>query len=295
MLLPPGDGRGWGGPGTPGFGPGTAYGGFGTPTLGFGGPGSAGGSDFGYARNPGSFGSSGFGSSVPMQDASGPVHKDMSAGSFGGYNDGRGACSVGGSGLGASLQGSSLNWAGVASGFGSAVDVAPMDDIPSVYSMKSRGGLQETSLDASSLAAPGSSASTTSLGPGALPGQDQSWVTVFGYPGRAAALVQQQLEALCGPIAEVRHGDGNFMHVRFQSVHAAQQCLSHHGHTVLGKLMIGCVPCTSTLLGTADQKAPDSSRRRELVEPEASIPRAPLPQVHRGNLLWRLLDLVFDV
>merc|ERR1719324_1540666 len=113
--------------------------------------------------------------------------------------------------------------------------------------MKARGGLQETSLDASSLAAAGSSTSTTPLGLGALPGQDPSWVTVFGYPGRAAALVRQQLESMCGPIVEVRHGDGNFMHVRFQTVAAARNCLSQHGHTVLGKLIVGCVPCTSGL------------------------------------------------
>merc|ERR1719316_1061966 len=155
--------------------------------MGFGGPGGAASNDFGYGPNQVSFGGTGFSSTGQTYNTPGVLGKDMSAQSIGGYDYGRGIRSGAGSGsgLGASLQGSSLNWAGVASGFGSAVDVAPMDDIPSVYSMKSRGGLQETSLDASSLAAPGSSASTTSLGPGALPGQDQSWVTVFGYPGRA--------------------------------------------------------------------------------------------------------------
>merc|ERR1719506_2067026 len=99
------------------------------------------------------------------------------------------------------------------------------------------------------LAAVGGAGDAAAAGPALVASsQDPSWVTVFGFPGRAAALVRQQLETLCGPVVEVQHGDGNFMHVRFQTAAAAQACLSHHGHTVLGKLMVGCVPCTSSLV-----------------------------------------------
>eukprot|EP00434_Breviolum_minutum_P042600 symbB.v1.2.037927.t1/scaffold5742.1/size24057/2 len=40
------------------------------------------------------------------------------------------------------------------------------------------------------------------LGAGTTSG-NPCWVTVFGFPGRAAAAIRQQLEAVCGPIVEV--------------------------------------------------------------------------------------------
>merc|ERR1712007_177826 len=52
-----------------------------------------------------------------------------------------------------------------------------------------------------------------------------------------------------GPIVEVCHGDGNFMHVRFRSAAAADACLAQNGRPILGKLLIGCVPCSSDLVG----------------------------------------------
>merc|ERR1719262_418460 len=96
------------------------------------------------------------------------------------------------------------------------------------------------------------SGSTSPIGMGgALPSGDPCWVTVFGFPGRSAALVRQQLESRCGPVVEVRHGDGNFMHMRFQSASAASQCLAHNGRPLLGGVLIGCVPCTASIPAAA--------------------------------------------
>merc|ERR1719401_674016 len=89
---------------------------------------------------------------------------------------------------------------------------------------------------------------------GAMGSGDACWVTVFGFPGRAASLVRQQLETQCGPIVKVRHGDGNYMHVRFHSVAAAGQCLALNGRQLVGKLLIGCVPRTSGLAGDNDMR-----------------------------------------
>jgi len=158
---------------------------------------------------------------------------------------------------------------------------------------------------------------------------DPCWVTVFGFPGRSASLVRQQLETLCGPIVEVRHGDGNYMHVRFHSAAAAAQCLALNGRQVLGKLLIGCVPRTSGLAadnlsmrsdGGGDigglGQPPIAGRAGALLSPGTSSfdaygsdggpptgPRAamPAPPAVRGPLvkrggLWRsLLDLIFDI
>uniref|UniRef100_A0A7S2CS91 RRM Nup35-type domain-containing protein n=1 Tax=Alexandrium andersonii TaxID=327968 RepID=A0A7S2CS91_9DINO len=143
------------------------------------------------------------------------------------------------------------------------------------------------------------------------PGGDARWVTVFGFPGRAAALVRQQLEARCGPIVETCHGDGNFVHVRFHSTSAANACLAQNGRALFGKLLIGCVPCTSGL-ASVDQIADESEDAKTpsllhpgLPPPVAAVGGAPWatlgaglmdgPKVSRGSFFWNLLDLIFDI
>merc|ERR1719458_98160 len=139
---------------------------------------------------------------------------------------------------------------------------------------------------------------------GALPYGDPCWVTVFGYPGRAASLVRQQLEALCGPIVEIRHGDGNFMHVRFPNPSAANMCLAQNGRPLLGgKIMIGCVPCTSGLLAASPGLDNLDGSRPPLLRAEGTtrLPWAlsagalPGPKVTRGGLFQRLVDALFDI
>ncbi|CAE7247858.1 Nup35 [Symbiodinium natans] len=84
------------------------------------------------------------------------------------------------------------------------------------------------------------------LGLGREPGgrSGACWITAFGFPSRLAPAVRQQLETICGPIVEVCYGDGNFVHVCFASSQAANACLALNGQLLLGKLMVGCVPCT---------------------------------------------------
>jgi len=139
---------------------------------------------------------------------------------------------------------------------------------------------------------------------GALPYGDPCWVTVFGYPGRAASLVRQQLEALCGPILEIRHGDGNFMHVRFPNPSAANMCLAQNGRPLLGgKIMIGCVPCTSGLLAASPGLDDLDGSRPPLLRAEGTtrLPWAlsagalPGPKVTTGGLFQRLADALFDI
>mmetsp|Transcript_19754 Transcript_19754/g.35818 ORF Transcript_19754/g.35818 Transcript_19754/m.35818 type:complete len:285 (-) Transcript_19754:74-928(-) len=148
---------------------------------------------------------------------------------------------------------------------------------------------------------------------GALPTGDPCWVTVFGFPLRVAGLVRQQLEMLCGPIVEARHGDGNFMHIRFQTASAASQCLARNGHPLVGNLLVGCVPCTAAAgFGNDGADANASARRqrtgeslwldwdgtgqRNLSGPAlAAAGVGWTPRVRRQGFLWRVLDTVFNI
>jgi len=183
------------------------------------------------------------------------------------------------------------------------------EEVPRVFSAKAQGSLAgdlgfQTSGFGGGFASAGGASASQPLAASALPYGDPCWVTVFGFPGRAAALVRQQLEALCGPIVEVCHGDGNFMHVRFHGASAANACLAQNGRPILGKLLIGCVPCTSGLGGAG--QAMDESEEAEPPfrpgpKPAAGMPwplaagATPGPKVTRGGFLGRLLDLLFDI
>jgi len=127
---------------------------------------------------------------------------------------------------------------------------------------------------------------------------DPCWVTVFGFQGQMAAAVRQQLQSLCGPILEVCHGEGNFMHVRFQGPQAASACLALNGQILIGQLMVGCVPCAhSALLASTGSDLTEEDRCRAAAVPGGSLlPGGPgAPQARRGGLLWRLLDNLFDI
>jgi len=134
------------------------------------------------------------------------------------------------------------------------------------------------------------------LGAGTTSG-NPCWVTVFGFPGRAAAAIRQQLEAVCGPIVEVCHGEGNFMHICFASSQAATACLALNGQLLLGKIMVGCIPCTHAALLAAGE-----TDQQELLQRTATsnsggqfLPRPGRPEVRRNGFLWRLLDQLFDL
>lgn len=188
------------------------------------------------------------------------------------------------------------------------VETSAAEEVPKVFSTKSQtpfaggaGGLSAFADRAYQEPSFGSSWA----GPAGLPTHgDPCWVTVFGFSGRSAALVRQQLESFCGPIVEVCHGDGNFMHVRFRSAAAANTCLSLNGHAILGKLLVGCVPCTANLgamrgpQGLGAEEGP----RLAAVQDEPKGLFGPgqrgattAAQVHRAGFGWRLLDLLFDL
>lgn len=161
------------------------------------------------------------------------------------------------SGWAAAREGSAFSRLGGSAGLpgsgGIAADAtasAVEDEVPRVFSMKDsfnqglqNGFFQRGLSDFNNMGE--CSQQTLGMG-GAVPSGDPCWVTVFGWTGQQAAVVRQQLEALCGPVVEVRHGDGNFMHMRFHSASNASKCLAHNGRPLLGGVLIGCVPCAAT-------------------------------------------------
>mmetsp|Transcript_43837 Transcript_43837/g.124102 ORF Transcript_43837/g.124102 Transcript_43837/m.124102 type:complete len:245 (-) Transcript_43837:146-880(-) len=184
-----------------------------------------------------------------------------------------------------------------------------VEEVPRVFSMESHRNFGGDATFQSADFGSGMGARTSpSIVTGTLPAGDPCWVTVFGFPGRTATLVRQQLETLCGPIAEVYHGDGNFMHVRFQSPSAANTCLAHNGHAILGKLLIGCVPCASGLRAMGEANDGESMFKFDgppsagvlpgsgrFTSPLAHVVSRPGPEVKTNGFIWRLLDLIFDL
>ncbi|CAJ1444373.1 unnamed protein product [Effrenium voratum] len=89
------------------------------------------------------------------------------------------------------------------------------------------------------------------------------------------------------------------MHVCFASCQAATACLALNGQLLLGKIMIGCIPCThaALLAATGDCLEQESVRAApgtayDLRQMSAGPGR---PEVRRNGLLWRMLDQLFDI
>lgn len=73
-------------------------------------------------------------------------------------------------------------------------------------------------------------------------GMDTLWVTVFGFPPSSTSLVLAQLMN-CGCIVEKKFPtQGNWVHLKYSSVHEASKALALNGKLVSGNIMVGVVP-----------------------------------------------------
>eukprot|EP00929_Paragymnodinium_shiwhaense_P069722 TRINITY_DN35179_c0_g1_i1.p1 TRINITY_DN35179_c0_g1~~TRINITY_DN35179_c0_g1_i1.p1 ORF type:complete len:249 (+),score=69.43 TRINITY_DN35179_c0_g1_i1:113-859(+) len=219
------------------------------------------------------------------------------------------------SSLGGGAFGAGLDVSTAAGGFGALGGVAA----GGFGAACRRGGFEQEHASSSFAQGfssyPSSARTFPSAAPPVNPG-DGTWVTVFGFPGRAANIVQERLAALCGPIVDVKYGEGNFIHVQFSSSAAAAQCLAQNGQPLVGSLIIGCVPCSSEMAAGGGGRAPAASRAGAatldmdaggLLGPgggPAAGPRAapPVPLVAKqaqpaggGGLLWKFLAIIFDI
>lgn len=71
---------------------------------------------------------------------------------------------------------------------------------------------------------------------------DTLWVTVFGFPPSSTSLVLAQLMN-CGCIAEKKFPtQGNWMHIKYNSVHEVAKALTMNGKLISGNIMVGVVP-----------------------------------------------------
>ncbi|KRT82545.1 hypothetical protein AMK59_3466, partial [Oryctes borbonicus] len=71
---------------------------------------------------------------------------------------------------------------------------------------------------------------------------DTFWVTVFGFPPTSTSLVLAQLMN-CGCIVEKKFPtQGNWVHLKYSSVHEASKALALNGKLISGNIMVGVVP-----------------------------------------------------
>ena len=114
-----------------------------------------------------------------------------------------------------------------------------------------------------------------------------NWVTVFGFPPQCSGYVRQQLEVLCGPVEDMRPGDGNFMHVCFADQMTAQNSLQLSGQLInQGKMMIGVIPYSGSDV--------DELTTRPPAPVQTSRADPPLPKLER-SLIARGLEWLFDI
>lgn len=119
---------------------------------------------------------------------------------------------------------------------------------------------------------------------------DATWVTVFGFQPAIAAQVKAQVEQIMrADIVDYRQACGNYMHIKFRTHTEAKNALQLTGHVLENGIMIGVVPCVSTLM--------EEDRG---VQPKVAVKVATIPTNQISNQpsildpLWRLLDYIFE-
>jgi len=120
---------------------------------------------------------------------------------------------------------------------------------------------------------------------------DATWVTVFGFQPSIAAQVKAQVEQLMRTeIVEYRQACGNYMHVRFRSHTEAKNALQLTGHVLDNGIMIGVVPCISTVMEEEKSKASSKPVVKIATIPSARISTQPSIL----DPLWKVLDYLFE-
>ena len=119
---------------------------------------------------------------------------------------------------------------------------------------------------------------------------DATWVTVFGFQPAMAAQVKAQVEQIMrADIVDYRQACGNYMHIKFRTHTEAKNALQLTGHILENGIMIGVVPCVSTLM--------EEDRG---IQPKALVKVATIPSNQIYNQpsildpIWRLLDYIFE-
>eukprot|EP01135_Chromosphaera_perkinsii_P004625 Nk52_evm18s292 gene=Nk52_evmTU18s292 len=110
-------------------------------------------------------------------------------------------------------------------------------------------------------------------------GMDNRWVTVFGFPPSASAVILKQF-LLYGDIIQhiMAPQGGNWMYIQYQSEVQAQKALSKNGNVINGVIMLGVVPTIDVdiIKGSGNNAVPSSSTPRQLA------PRA-LTNAYKNN------------
>ena len=114
-------------------------------------------------------------------------------------------------------------------------------------------------------------------------------MTIFGFQPSLAAQVKAQVEQLMkSDILEYRQACGNYMHVRFKTHTEAKNSLQLTGHILENGVMIGVVPCVSTVM-EEDRFSTKPEVKKSIIPPAKVFEQPSL-----FDPLWRLLDYIFE-
>lgn len=127
------------------------------------------------------------------------------------------------------------------------------------------------------------------------------WVTVFGFPPSSTSIVLAQF-ASCGTIIDKKHPtQGNWMHVKFSSLHEVAKALAINGKVISNCIMIGVRPHHNTEdkenLENSGYTSPIRARslRLSYANPQINTPVIPphnVPQKSTG-LVTKAMEYVF--
>lgn len=151
-----------------------------------------------------------------------------------------------------------------------------------------------------------------------------NWVTVFGFAGGQSALVLAYFKKL-GVVEEHEVGQGNWIHLKYSTLWAAQKALAKNGIIMAGGIMVGVIPTDRAIeqvslaadsfmspikreslapARPADERDPKDAIfiRPGLLSPQANPPTATAPAAattttaiapEEGSLVTKALGYVF--
>lgn len=126
-------------------------------------------------------------------------------------------------------------------------------------------------------------------------GEEENWITVFGFPPSAASMVLAHLSH-CGTILDKQYPtQGNWAHVRFSTRVEKARAISLNGRQLTPGIMVGVISCKDP---PHVQQSPNttfaSERRHTTARPlcPTAVPTVAVPQRTNG-IVAKAMELVF--
>eukprot|EP00735_Rhodelphis_limneticus_P003912 TRINITY_DN15453_c0_g1::TRINITY_DN15453_c0_g1_i1::g.30490::m.30490 TRINITY_DN15453_c0_g1::TRINITY_DN15453_c0_g1_i1::g.30490 ORF type:complete len:308 (+),score=34.46,sp/Q8NFH5/NUP53_HUMAN/34.31/6e-19,Nup35_RRM/PF05172.8/8.3e-18,Nup35_RRM_2/PF14605.1/3.3e-15,Hepar_II_III/PF07940.8/0.05,DUF4283/PF14111.1/0.14 TRINITY_DN15453_c0_g1_i1:49-972(+) len=125
----------------------------------------------------------------------------------------------------------------------------------------------------------------------------ENWVTVFGFPPELASGVLRMMQE-CGPVVRHRMGNGNWMHLQYETSLHAQKALSRNGKLIMNdSIMIGVIPFSDSMMNSVPRKAtlreaPIFKKQVQAKPYDVEVTETTAAQANK-SLLTRINDFLF--